>query len=311
MTNLNKNSKKAFSLVEISIVILIIGLLIAGISKASDLIFDANIASGRSITKSAKVNRMPNLVLWLETTLAESIKDSERGGTVTIWRDINPQSTTKFIFRNSGGTPKYVEPGKNLPAIGSLSAANYFTVGTEASTTVLSQKVNDIFTSANATIFMVLKSPTTSVDANLFTFCPAAACAVGTQISLSLVGGKPTFIFPSGTGASATATTTNNYFGTVPNVIIVSALKDSAGNSAGNKIAVNGASAVGTATNTSTELPVAFDTATFKIGGVGTAAGVEIYEIIVFSSALGEGDRQSVEAYLGKKYNTAVVKATL
>ena len=307
MTNLNKNSKKAFSLVEISIVILIIGLLIAGISKASDLIFDANIASGRSITKSAKVNRMPNLVLWLETTLAESIKDSERGGTVTIWRDINPQSTTKFIFRGNAA-PTYVEPGKNLPAIGSLSATNFFTVGTEASTAVLNQKVNDIFTSANATIFMVLKSPAAaSVVADLFTFCPAAGCAVGTQISLSLVGGKPTFIFPSGTGASATATTTNNYFGTVPNVIIVSALKDSAGN----KIAVNGASAVGTATNTSTELPVAFDTATFKIGGVGTAAGVEIYEIIVFSSALGEGDRQSVEAYLGKKYNTAVVKATL
>ena len=307
MTNLNKNSKKAFSLVEISIVILIIGLLIAGISKASDLIFDANIASGRSITKSAKVNRMPNLVLWLETTLAESIKDSERGGTVTIWRDINPQLTTKFIFRNSGGTPQYVEPGKNLPAIGSLSATNFFTVGTEASATVLSQKVNEIFPSANATIFMVLKSPTTSVDANLFTFCPNAGCALGTQISLSLVGGKPTFIFPSGTGASTTATTTNNYFGTVPNVIIVSALKDSAGN----KIAVNGASAVATAANTSTELPVAFDTATFKIGGVGTATGVEIYEIIVFSSALGEGDRQSVEAYLAKKYNTAVVKAAL
>ena len=309
MTNLNKNSKKAFSLVEISIVILIIGLLIAGISKASDMIFDANIASGRSITKASKVNRMPNLVLWLETTLVESIKDSERynDATVTTWRDINPQSTTKFIFRNSGGTPKYVEPGKNLPAIGSLSDANFFTVGTEASATVLSQKVNEIFPSANATIFMVLKSPTTSVDANLFTFCPNAGCALGTQISLSLVGGKPTFIFPSGTDASATATTTNNYFGTVPNVIIVSALKDSAGN----KIAVNGASAVGTATNTSTELPVAFDTATFKIGGVGTATGVEIYEIIVFSSALGEGDRQSVEAYLAKKYNTTVVKAAL
>ena len=307
MTNLNKNSKKAFSLVEISIVILIIGLLIAGISKASDLIFDANIASGRSITKSAKVNRMPNLVLWLETTLAESIKDSERGGTVTIWRDINPQSTTKFIFRGNAA-PQYVEPGKNLPAIGSLSATNFFTVGTEASTTVLSYPVSNIFNSSNATIFMVLKSPAASVDANLFTFCPAAACALGTQISLSLVGGKPTFIFPSGTGASATATTTNNYFGTVPNVIIVSALKDSAGN----KIAVNGASAVGTAAaNTSTELPVAFDTATFKIGGVGTATGVEIYEIIVFSSALGEGDRQSVEAYLAKKYNTAVVKAAL
>ncbi|MFM8185911.1 MAG: prepilin-type N-terminal cleavage/methylation domain-containing protein, partial [Alphaproteobacteria bacterium] len=34
-------SKKAFSLIEISIVILIIGLLIAGISKASDMLADS------------------------------------------------------------------------------------------------------------------------------------------------------------------------------------------------------------------------------------------------------------------------------
>lgn len=311
MKNLNKNHKKAFSLVEISIVILIIGLLIAGISKASDMIFDANIASGRSITKSAKVNRIPNLVLWLETTLAESIKDSERGGTVTIWRDINPQSTTKFIFR-SKGAPKYVEPGKNLPAIGALTGNDYFTVGTETdSATVLTYKVNEIFTSSNATIFMVLKSPTTSLAASLFSFCPSAACAAGKQISLTLVGGKPTFIFPTVTDASATATTTLDYFSASPNVIIVSALKDSVGQ----KIAVNGASALASTTaNTNAALPASFSTdttATFKIGGTGAADGVVIYEIIVFSSALGEGDRQSVEAYLGKKYNTPMTKATL
>ena len=310
MTNLNKNSKKAFSLVEISIVILIIGLLIAGISKASDLIFDANISTGRSITKASKVNRMPNLLLWLETTLTESIKDSERGNgsTVTVWRDINPQSTTKFIFRGNG-TPKYVEPGKNLPAIGTLTAANFFTLGTETSTTVLSSKVSEIFTSSNATIFMVLKAPTASVAADLFSFCPAAGCAVGTQISLSLVGGKPTFIFPSVSGASVTTTTTTDYFGISPNVIIVSAVKDSVGQ----KIAVNGASAATLGANANTQLPDAFLTglATFKIGGVGAATNVEIYEIIVFSSALGDGDRRSVEAYLGKKYSTTMAQGVV
>ena len=307
MTNLNKNSKKAFSLVEISIVILIIGLLIAGISKASDLIFDANQSSARSITKASKVNRMPNLVLWLETTLVESIKDSERynDATVTTWRDINPQSTTKFIFRNSGGTPKYVEPGKNLPAIGSLSASNFFTPGTEASSTALNFTVNDIFNSASATIIMVLKSK--NVTADLFTFCPSAGCVVGQTISLGLAAGKPKFIFPNDT-ADVVATTTLDYNNKAPDVIIVSAEKDSAGV----KIAVNGANAASTA-NTSTSLSSTFSNTTtglFKIGG-GAATGVEIYEIIVFSSALNDGDRQSIESYLAKKYNTTVVKAAL
>lgn len=309
MTNLNKNSKKAFSLVEISIVILIIGLLIAGISKASDLIFDANQSSARSITKASKVNRLPNLVLWLETTLVESIKDSERyqGSTVTTWRDINPQSTTKFIFKNSGGTPTYVEPGKNLPAIGSLSGTNFFTPGTETgdATTVISYPVNEIFPSANASIFMVLKSE--NVTADLFTFCPSAGCSAGKTISLGLDAGKPKFIFPNDV-VDVTATTTLDYNNKAPDVIIVSAEKDSAGV----KIAVNGASAASTA-NTSTLLSSAFSTTAtglFKIGG-GAATGVEIYEIIVFSSALNDGDRQSVEAYLAKKYNTTVVKAAL
>ena len=71
MTNLNKNRNKAFSLVEISIVILIIGLLIAGISKAGDMIFDANLKTGRALTKGAVVGRMPSLALWLEVTSTE------------------------------------------------------------------------------------------------------------------------------------------------------------------------------------------------------------------------------------------------
>ena len=68
----NKNTKKAFSLVEISIVILIIGLLIAGISKAGDMIFDVSLKSASSLTKGTKVGRMPGLALWLETTTSES-----------------------------------------------------------------------------------------------------------------------------------------------------------------------------------------------------------------------------------------------
>jgi hypothetical protein len=44
---------------------------------------------------------------------------------------------------------------------------------------------------------------------------------------------------------------------------------------------------------------------TFRIGGV---AGVEIYEVIVFSSALSDSDRQNVETYLGKKFSIPVAK---
>ena len=310
MTNLNKNHKKAFSLVEISIVILIIGLLIAGISKASDMIFDANIASGRSLTKGAKVGRMPSLALWLELTLAESIKDSERykDSTVTLWRDINPQSTSKFIFKNAG-VPKYNPEGQNnMPAIGKFAAATdlFLPYSSElANATVNSNTSDQIFPSGVATIFLVLKPAATVM--NLINFCPytagetTTACAAGSEVSLGLdADGKLVFKFMSSTTASTTLTSSIAY--ATNGLIIASAVKDTVGQ----KLYVNGrdyANAANTYVTTN-----AFSGA-FRVGGT-ASTGVEIYEIIVFSSALSALDRQSVEAYLGKKYATPMTKTS-
>ncbi len=311
MTNLNKNHKKAFSLVEISIVILIVGLLIAGISKASDMIFDANVASGRSITKSAKVSRIPNLALWLETTLPESIKDSERynDATVTLWRDINPQSTSKFIFKK-GGSPKYnVEGQNNMPAIGKFEAAAdlFLAYSSEASgSLVLPYPSTQIFSSgAYATIFVVLK-PAATV-ANLINFCPyttdatTTVCTAGKEISLGL-SGTGTLKFGFMNAADGTSTLESAVYAT-KSLIIVSAIKDTANQ----KLFVNGGDKVVHATANTFATTNVFSGA-FRVGGE-ISPGVEIYEIIVFSSNLSDGDRYSVESYLGKKYNVPVVKS--
>jgi prepilin-type N-terminal cleavage/methylation domain-containing protein len=310
MTNLNKNHKKAFSLVEISIVILIIGLLIAGISKASDMIFDAELKSGRSLTKGSKVGRMANLALWLETTSAESILDNERfkDATVTLWRDINPQSTSKFIFKN-GGVPKYIDEGQNnMPAIGKFSAATdlFLPYSSEALTaTVLPYQSTQIFSSgAYATIFVVLKPAATVM--NLINFCPyttgtTTTCGLGTEISLGLEAtGKLTFGFMSASATTSTLTSTNAYASR--NLIIASAIKDTVNQ----KLFVNGGDKVALATANTYATTNAFS-GTFRVGGT-VSPGVEIYEIIVFSSNLSDADRYSVETYLSKKYNVPVVQ---
>jgi prepilin-type N-terminal cleavage/methylation domain-containing protein len=314
MKNLNKNHKQAFSLVEISIVILIIGLLIAGISKASDMIFDAELKSGRSLTKGAKVGRMANLALWLETTSAESILDNERfkDTTVTMWRDINPQSTSKFIFKISGtGAPKYIEEGQNnMPAIRFPNAADLLLpYSSEASTTVLPYPSTQIFSSgAYATIFVVLK-PAATVT-NLISFCEYTAaatphvCSVGKEISLGLNSeGKLTFGFMNAAATTSTLTSTNAYASR--NLIIVSAIKDT-GSTANQKLFVNGADKFPHATPNTYATTNAFS-GTFRVGGT-ASSGVEIYEIIVFSSNLSDADRYSVESYLGKKYSIPVTQ---
>jgi len=307
MKNLNKNSKKAFSLVEISIVILIIGLLIAGISKAGDMIFDVGLKSASSLTKGAKVGRMANLALWLETTTNESILEKERydGTTVSVWRDINPQSSSKFIFKNSSAA-KYVEKGhNNLPAIGALDSVNFFTAHTsETSGTVASFSSNQIFSSgAFATIFVVLKPKAiTGVTTNLISFCPSGGCAGGNEISVSLnATGNVLFTAMSAAAASTAVTSANGY--TAKSLIIVSALKDSLNQ----RIFVNGTDLASAGTANTYASTNSFS-GTFKVGGATGAGGIEVYEVIVFSSPLSTIDRQTVETYLGKKYNVPMIK---
>ena len=303
----NKNTKKAFSLVEISIVILIIGLLIAGISKASDMIFDVSLKSASSLTKGAKVGRMPGLALWLETTTSESILENERydNTAISIWRDINPQSSSKFIFRNASAA-KYVEKGhNNLPAIGSLSDANYFiTHTTETSSNTASFSSNQIFSSgAYATIFVVLKPKAiTGVTTNLISFCPSGGCAVGKEIRVSLNGaGKVLFTAMNAAETSVAVISENAY--TSKSLIIVSALKDTINQT----IFVNGTDLV-SAIPTNIYASANSFSGTFKVGNSTNASGVEIYEVIIFSSPLSTIDRQTVETYLGKKYNVPMIK---
>lgn len=107
-----KHKKLAFSLVEISMVILIIGILIAGISQGIDLYQDARLSTARTLTKNSRVNRIPDLELWLETTLDESFIPSEKihNSNISTWIDINIQSNFKksVVQSTTAQKPKYI-----------------------------------------------------------------------------------------------------------------------------------------------------------------------------------------------------------
>lgn len=57
----NIKSNKAFSLIELSIVILIIGILVAGVTQSSRLINQIKLSLAQSITRSSDVNSIDNL----------------------------------------------------------------------------------------------------------------------------------------------------------------------------------------------------------------------------------------------------------
>lgn len=107
---MKKYTSKAFSLIEISIVILIIGILIAGAVQGSILVKASKLKMARSLTSNSPVSSINNLVLWLETTSEQSFSsDVEDGNGITTWYDINPQSTDKnnAIQNTAGKNPFY------------------------------------------------------------------------------------------------------------------------------------------------------------------------------------------------------------
>jgi prepilin-type N-terminal cleavage/methylation domain-containing protein len=116
----------AFSLIEVSIVILIIGIVLAGIAQGSRLVREMRIQSAASLTKSSGIDGIKGLAIWLETTSSSSITSSTRGlnpdnnDKVAGWNDINSQKSGKINVTQTSDSlrPTYIVDGiGNLPSI--------------------------------------------------------------------------------------------------------------------------------------------------------------------------------------------------
>lgn len=92
------NNKFAFSLIELSIVILIIGILVAGVTQSSRLINQMRLMSARSITLSSPVPTIKNLIAWYESVGEKSFNEGEMssGSLLSNWFDSNIQSSSKI-----------------------------------------------------------------------------------------------------------------------------------------------------------------------------------------------------------------------
>ncbi len=102
----NKNFKTAFSLIEISLVVLIVGILISGVSLGVDLYNDFKLATARQLTINSRVGRIEDLVAWYETTnqnvfskgttAFEDLAKFEENQAINRWKDSNPKTSNKI-----------------------------------------------------------------------------------------------------------------------------------------------------------------------------------------------------------------------
>ena len=113
-----KSCKKAFTLIELSFVILIIGVLIAAIVLGKNLISRSKISNAQTLAQSSSVLSIPELRMWIETSLDRSFKPNEMvdGAPITVWNDINPFASKVSV--SSVGT------GPNRPTYSTVHTIN-------------------------------------------------------------------------------------------------------------------------------------------------------------------------------------------
>lgn len=287
--------KRAFTLLELSLVVLIIGILIAGIIGASSIVSKAKIAAAQTLTTQSPVNNISGLILWHETTSEKSFIATEatNNASISTWYDLNSQG---LKAQNSAQTtssykPVYKENVQNgLPML--------FFDGVDA---YLETNYSSDLNPAKITVFAVAKT--------------SSASAYGTIISsrndpphkgymLYAAPGSPaTYQFWTGDGASS--------WGTPPSSTInlgTASILVATNDSSTTKFYVNGTS-IGSAAGT-------MSTNTVKNLRIGAGKNEDVIaqyfysgfigEIIVFNRVLKSEERKSVEKYLSRKWGINV-----
>lgn len=295
-----KNNKKAFSLIELSIVILIIGILIAGVTQSSRLIKQFRLSTARTLTQSSPVTSITGLALWLDTTSEVSFADAqtEDGQTVTSWIELNPQVITKSTLAvTTGGVGAvYTDNAINgLPALNFSGNSSYEVT------------MNNITPNALKTIFVVFKTTAASPQRGyLYDSTPAlnsTSCAAGqnTFIAETTAGGAG---LNAGTvcGGGACSTT----------LVPVGALAFEKAhlvmvmeNAATSFVRYNGTQSA----NMNMPGTSGFLNTTMRIGNACSRTEIMkgfIGELIIFDRALKSEEYRSVESYLAKKWNIKI-----
>ena len=284
---LRKNSSKtAFSMIELSIVAVVISLLVGLSITANRMSTNAKLANAQSLTKSSPVNDIDGLTLWFETTMPQSIKNTEAddGKTVSTWYDL---STNKFNV--SGGTATYKEN-----TIGGLPTLYFGSALTRTNVAI-----KDLVQNNQATIFTVHTYAAPSAELIYWQYDTLLDTSKW-RFSINPYG-LTNIIFDFGgdgnccTGAFRTRWILNSDITKIPHIL---SFVKSPSNGA---IVMDGTTQF-TETKIGTFGSAYSASSTLNIGRGASYVG----EIIVFNRALSKEERKDVEQYLSKKWGIAV-----
>ncbi len=285
-------SLKAFSLVEMSIVVIIISMLITGIIKGSGLVRSSRLATARSYTSKSTIPESGSLVAWYETSMSDSFSKNESvdGKNITLWFDLSPSSNVGLNKKNTltktadNGVKYSIDGINNLPSISfngtsNFSLSSFFQGSSNQNTILIVFKPTGI---VNSTTQVLLDSHNSGTNSSLGIRNNSININAGLSIN--------------------TATSVNPaIIETETSYILCAYLNGSSSqfylNDASNKI---GDSLINIGNNPLKGLTVG----TNKIGS-SSFTGM-ISEIIIYNSVLELQARKDIMSYLSKKYKINV-----
>lgn len=276
--------KTAFSLVELSVVIVVIAVITVGIIKASALIDNSRLSSARALTASSKINEIDGILAWYETTLLESFNDNERvdNNMMTRWNDVSSQKSLSeeknVLARAADSNVVYRANGINkLPSL-QFAASGRFSLAE------IEQGV-----SSRYSVFAVL-SPTLNLSGVDMVFIDSYLTGSDNSIAIS-----QNYVNVVSTGSINLLAS----FAQSQNYVVGVYLNNSNSQSFINDVAASGSS--------SSLIVNGFEGLTVGADRLGSEnfTGL-ISEIIIFNRVLSEKERIMVMSYLSKKYNIRV-----
>jgi prepilin-type N-terminal cleavage/methylation domain-containing protein len=286
--------RSAFTLTELSIVLIIIGIIVFGIMKGAVLVSSSRLANARSVTSKSSVADTPGLVAWYDTTSASGFKSGEAydSSQISEWHDVSPGSvvlTKNKLTRTASSAVTYVAQGINLlPSI-------YFNGSSGANLSLSTFYQGNL---AQGTIFIVFQPKYSPVLGSYIFLCDAYSTSSVAAIGID----SSTVVMNDGSGNTATSTASNSAsFSSGKSYILAVYMNGSSSKAYSN----NATTSAGNGTISPGSNPMVGLTVGSALAG-GSAFTGFISEIIIYDRPLQMQERKDVMNYLGRKYQIVV-----
>jgi len=296
----------AFSLIELSVVVVIIALIIAAISQSSRLVSQMRITNARKITNNSAIPALNNIVAWYDSTSIEAfnVEETDHTDKISKWVDSEVRVHERIVLFQSDDTkkPTYYQNSINgLPAI-------YFDGNDYLESTIVTEKSpENLIAYSSATIFTVFEAEDISGKKTIL-----SQDNNGTNDDIDLAislnnNGDYGICFNGSDCSAANNSRTNSAIVSAKKVSILSAIVKN-----GTNIEIYQDTIKMPSTNLTNSQTIASGINNIIMGAKKNGGSYSSYfkgkiaEILIFNQSLSGEDRREVERYLGRKWGIKI-----